>query len=95
MEEAKIWPKQVEGVYRQDLMDKTITAKSARSRVGSNGVRMPSDSLSRKERQELNGEVKTYHIGKPMTLEEYNALPEDIQELYRKRHGQAPASEEG
>ena len=95
MDEAKIWPKQVEAAYKQDLIEKTVTARSARSHANwGGGVRMPSDSLSRKERQGLNGEVTTYNIGKPMTWEEYNALPEDIQTMYRKRHGQVPERRE-
>lgn len=95
MDEPKIWPQQVEAAYKTEMIQKAVTARSARNHNNrGGGVRMPSDSLSRKERASLHGECVTYNIGKPMTWEEYNALPEDIQAMYRKRHGQVPERRE-
>lgn len=49
------------------------------------GVRMPSDSMSRKERAALNGDCMTYRTGVPVAYEEFSAWPEDVQKEYLKK----------
>lgn len=49
------------------------------------GVRMPSDSMSRKERLEMNGDCMTYRTGVPVTYEEFSTWPEDVQKEYLKK----------
>lgn len=64
-------------------------------RQGGRYVRLPSDNLSKKEREKMNGEVVTYPLDIPRTWEEYKTLPDDIKaeyitHLYEKYHvGQA------
>ena len=49
------------------------------------GVRMPSDSMSRKERDAMNGNCMTYRTGVPVAYEEFSAWPEDVQKEYLKK----------
>lgn len=63
------------GVYQ---VDNKISGRGA-------GVRMPSDSMSRKERDALNGDCMTYRTGVPVAYEEFSAWPEDVQKEYMKK----------
>ena len=53
-----------------------------KKRQGGKTIRFPSDSLSRKEKNALNGEVTTYSFIKPLTWEEFRKMPTDIQQKY-------------
>ncbi len=72
--------------FISDVKEKKTTARSARNRrthCGKGGsVRLPSDNLSRKELQKMNGEVKSYRLNDPMKWEEYKALPDDLKVCY-------------
>lgn len=50
-----------------------------KKRGGGRYVRLPSDRLSKKEREALNGECKTYKKKDFYTWEEFKALPSDLQ----------------
>lgn len=69
-----------------DSIDKKKTARSARStrtHCGKRGaVKFPSDFLSKKERNAMNGEVKEYRMNDPMTWDEFVEMPVDLQKLY-------------
>lgn len=73
-----------EFVFHQDVNDKKKTGRGAYHRVRGGGryVKMPSDSLSRKEKEALNSEVITYELNKPMVWKEYKAMPKAIQKEY-------------
>lgn len=75
-------------LYQQDLRDKKITARSARNTRTHNGkrgaVRFPSDNLSRKELNAMNGEVKTYRLNEPMNWKDFKAMPEEYKVAYIK-----------
>jgi hypothetical protein len=47
-------------------------------------VKFPSDNLSKKELQAMNGEVKTYRLNNPMKWDEFKAMPDDIKITYIK-----------
>ena len=53
-----------------------------KKRQGGKTVRFPSDSLSRKEKKELSGEVKTYSFNKPLKWAEFSVMPDDIKQEY-------------
>lgn len=82
-------------VFTQDVRDKKITARSARNKRTHNGkggaVRFPSDSLSRKELEAMNGKVEIYRLNDPMNWKEFKALPDDLKVCYitalRERYG--------
>lgn len=75
-------------VFIQDVREKKSTARSARNRRTHNGksgrVKFPSDNLSRKEMEAMNGEVKSYRLNEPMTWEEFKRMPDDIKISYIK-----------
>lgn len=82
------WYSDEEYELRQDIRDKSITARSARrtrTHCGKSGpVKFPSDFLSAKERKAMNGEVVSYDLSKPMSWERFKAMPRDLQINYIK-----------
>lgn len=50
-----------------------------KKRGGGKTVRFPSDYLSKKERDAMNGEIKTYKQKEFYNWEEFKALPDDLQ----------------
>lgn len=53
-----------------------------KKRGGGRYVRLPSDNLSKKEREALNGETKSYHMEKPVEWKVFKKWPEDLQRAY-------------
>jgi hypothetical protein len=80
--------KDEEYLYKTDCREKKNIANSARNKrthTGKGGrVRFPSDYLTKKEKEAMNGEVKSYKLNAPMSYEEFKAMPKDIQEQYLK-----------
>ena len=78
--------KDEEYLFQTDCREKKNVANSARYRRGHTGrggkVRFPSDSLTKKEKEAMNGECKSYKLNEPMKWAEFKAMPLDIQELY-------------
>lgn len=74
-------------VLFQELKEKNATKRGAYHKVRGGGrtVRMPSDTLTRKERQALSGEVQTYRLGEPMTWQEFTGMPVELQEEYVRK----------
>ena len=75
-------------VYTQDVRDKKITARSARNKRTHNGkggaVKFPSDYMTKKEINAMNGEVKSYRLNEPMNWQEFKSMPDDIKVSYIK-----------
>jgi hypothetical protein len=75
-------------VFLQDAREKKNIARSSRNRRTHNGrrgaVKFPSDYLTKKEWNAMNGEVKSYRINEPMTWHEFKALPDEIKITYIK-----------
>lgn len=75
-------------IYTQDVRDKKITARSARSKRTHNGkggaVKFPSDYMTKKELNAMNGEVKSYRLNEPMKWHEFKTMPDDIKVSYIK-----------
>ena len=74
--------------FISDVKDKKITARSARhtrTHCGKGGrVRFPSDNLSKKELQKMNGECKSYKLNDPMGWKEFKSMPDDLKITYIK-----------
>ena len=72
--------------FISDVKEKKVTARSARhtrTHCGKGGrVRLPSDNLSKKELQKMNGECKSFRLNDPMTREEFLAMPDDLKIVY-------------
>lgn len=71
-----------------DTREKKSVAHSSRKRRTHNGkggaVRFPSDFLSRKELNEMNGDCKSYRLNSPMKWAEFKAMPDDLKITYVK-----------
>ncbi len=80
--------KDEEYLYISDVIDKKITARSARhtrTHCGKGGrVRFPSDNLSKKELNAMNGETKSYRMNDPVSWKEFKLWPDDIKVMYIK-----------
>lgn len=46
---------------------------------------LPHERLTKKERESMNGEVKTYNVGKPMNWLTFKGMPLDLQKQYIRR----------
>lgn len=82
------WMSDEQYEYMQDCKDKKITARSARNvrtHCGKRGaVKFPSDYMSKKEREAMNGECKSYRMNDPISWEEFKTWPKEHQETYIK-----------
>lgn len=81
--------------YKEDIRDKSITARSSHSRVSHGGrVRLPSDHMTKKELRNMSGTCETWNLNKPMEWQEFKAMPDDIKVMYidriRERFGAVP-----
>ena len=76
-----------EYTFRQDVRDKSSTAVSSKRKVlHTKGCSLPYESLSYKQRQKLNGEVKTVmDLGKPISYQEFRSLPDEFKIKYIQR----------
>ena len=78
-------PDEIHDFY-EDCKDKKSTAQSARharSHCGKGGrVKFASDYMTKKEREAMNGECKSYRMNDPMSWEEFKQLPDDLKVIY-------------
>lgn len=75
-------------VFTQDVRDKKITARSARSKRTHNGkggaVRLPSDNMTQKELKAMNGPVESFPMNSPMDWKKFKSFPDDLKAMYIK-----------
>ena len=75
----------VESTFKDSVRERKSLVASARHRVcGSKSKRcsLPSDNLTPAQRNKLNGEVRVYTINKPMTWEQFTAMPKDLRQAH-------------
>jgi hypothetical protein len=69
--------------FEKDCREKKNIGHSAAKRVGQRrGCKLPSDYMTKKEKNQLNGEVISMNMNKPMTYLEFQKLSETIQAEY-------------
>lgn len=82
------WYSDEEYLFRQDCIDKKITARSARNTRTHNGkrgaVKFPSDFMSRKELKAMNGACVSYRMNSPISWEEFKTWPDEHKVTYVK-----------
>ena len=80
-------PDEVHDFY-EDCKDKKFTARSAshaRTHCGKGGkVRFPSDYMTKKEREAMNGKCVTYRMNDPISWEEFKTWPDEHKITYVK-----------
>ena len=74
--------KDEEYLFREEVKEKAITARSAHKRPRRSGCRMP--QYTAKELREMNGPTYTVNLGKPIAYKEFKALSESLQKEYLK-----------
>lgn len=66
-----------------DILQKKRIARNASKRVGQRkGCTLPSDSLTKAQRDKLNGEVISVTLNKPISWDDYKSLPKALQTEY-------------
>lgn len=75
-----------EYMFRSECADRKRVARGSfnkRSHAGKGGrVKMPSDYMTKKERDQMNGEVQSYTLRYPMKWEHFKRLPDDLKHEY-------------
>lgn len=80
-----MWMSDEEYIYRQDIKEKKATGRGAFHKKGgskSKKCNFPSDYMTRKEKQALNGEVMSYNPNKFYSYAEFKQLPMEYQVKY-------------
>lgn len=75
-----------EYIFRTECAEKKRTARGSFNwlpHAGRGGrVKMPSDYMTKKERDKMNGEVQSYTLRYPMKWEHFKRLPDDLKHEY-------------
>ena len=69
-----------EYLFKEDVREKAITARSAKKRPRHSGCRLP--QYTAKEMREMSGPTYTLNLKKRITYAEFKALPEGLQKSY-------------
>ena len=81
--------------FEYDCLQKKRIGNNAFRRVGlRRAVTLPSDSLDPAALQLRNGPCRTYRLGRPMNLAQFEAMPEDLRRAYLRRLRQRGGTEE-
>lgn len=75
----------IESLLKEEIKEKKQAGSGYRYKKNgrkSKKCSLPSDHLSKKEIEKMNGECKVYNINKPMTYNDFCAMPVDIQIMY-------------
>ena len=75
----------VEFILKEDIKEKKQAGRGyyhKKNGSKSKKCRLPSDSLSKKEIEKMNGECKVYNLNKPMSYSNFCAMPFDLQIKY-------------
>lgn len=90
-----------EYIFRTECAEKKRTARGSFNRLSHAGkggrVKMPSDYMTKKERDKMNGEVQSYNLNSPMKWMQFKRMPDDIQrerkqsrKLHRRQQKRSP-----
>lgn len=69
-----------EYLFKEDVREKAITARSAKKRPRHSGCHLP--QYTAKEMREMSGPTYTLNLKKRITYAEFKALPEGLQKSY-------------
>ena len=75
----------VEFILKEDIKEKKQAGRGyyhKKNGSKSKKCRLPSDSLSKKEIEKMNGECKVYNLNKPMSYSNFCAMPVDLRIKY-------------
>lgn len=77
---------EITDMFYDECADRKRTARGAFNKRTHNGkrgrVKFPSDYLSKKEKNKMNGEIKVYKMNEPITYAEFKEYPDDLKKQY-------------
>ena len=77
---------EITDMFYDECADRKRTARGAFNKRTHNGkrggVKFPSDYLSKKEKNKMNGEIKVYKMNEPITYAEFKGYPDDLKKQY-------------
>lgn len=76
----EVYMRDEEYLFKEDVLEKAITARSAKKRPRHSGCRLP--QYTAKEMREMSGPTYTLNLKKRITYAEFKALPEGLQKSY-------------
>jgi hypothetical protein len=79
---------EIEYVFNSDILEKKRTARGSRNKkcgAKSQKCTLPFESMKRKEREKMNGDIMNYKMSEFYTWEQFLAMPSDIQVEYVNR----------
>lgn len=70
--------------FVQDSKEKKNIGRNIKYKngTGKGPLKFPSDYLTKKEKEKMNGPLNSYDMGKPMTYSKFKAMPDDLQKQY-------------
>ncbi len=75
-----------EYIFRTECAEKKRVARGSFNRLSHAGkggrVKTPSDYMTKKERDKMNGEVQSYNLNRPMQWKQFKQMPDDIKREY-------------
>ena len=73
-----------EFVFRQTERERKRDGRGTFNKVRQGGryVRFPSDNLTKKEKEKMNGMVSSYNFSKPLTWKQFIGMPDDLCQEY-------------
>lgn len=77
---GEVYMRDEEYLFKEDVREKAITARSAKKRPRHSGCRLP--QYTAKEMREMSGPTYTLNLKKRITYAEFKALPEGSQKSY-------------
>ncbi len=77
---GEVYMRDEEYLFKEDVREKAITARSAKKRPRHSGCRLP--QYTAKEMREMSGPTYTLNLKKRITYAEFKALPEGLQKSY-------------
>ena len=77
---------EITDMFYDECADRKRTARGVFNKKTHNGkrggVKFPSDYLSKKEKNKMNGEIKVYKMNEPITYAEFKKYPDDLKKQY-------------
>lgn len=77
---------EITDMFYDECADRKRTARGSFNKRTHNGkrggVKFPSDYLSKKEKNKMNGEIKVYKMNEPITYAEFKEYPDDLKKQY-------------
>ena len=81
-------------LLQEEIREKRILANCSKRKCVHSGrvrVRVASDALNEREWERMNGHIRIYQLGRPMTRRQFLGMPEDLRRIYvkllRDKHG--------